>query len=280
MLQLSTVTKLSCGMFPLLRPTPAFDVLAFPHRHLIKFLPRSSVGVVRCMSTATDQEESNTRIVKTIDTKSHKMDWDDRIGIQSAWTNVEKGWKVQVDWQKTPFGAGLFAAQDIAAGTRIREGKNGINMLQFQSIKDIESFCKDDGDSESPGNESKLNYVKDYIWGFNPNADDRGYNIFVDNATKKLSAEHEVERVFAMWIPGNGLNHNSIPNTVYRPAKIGGTEMGIDLIALCDIQQGEELVDDYRRHGSAPLWLLEFSSKYNVALNFAECNDFVEQTDP
>jgi hypothetical protein len=27
------------------------------------------------------------------------------------------------------------------------------------------------------------------------------------------------------------------------------------------------------------LWLLEFSSKYNVALNFAECNDFVEETD-
>ena len=62
---------------------------------------------------------------------------------------------------------------------------------------------------------------------------------------------------------------------MYRPARDGGTDVGINLVALTNIEAGEELYDDYRRHGSAPKWLLEFAKEYNVTLNFAECNDFV-----
>lgn len=226
--------------------------------------------------SATDEDP---RLVKTIDTNAHSVDWDDRIGMQSAWTNMEKGWKVEVDWRETPFGAGLFAAQDIPSGTLLREGNNGINLIQFHSIEDIETFCKGDGDSGTAAYHSKLSYVKDYMWGFNPNADGEGYDIVDDKTAGKLSAEHEAERFFGMWVPGNGLNHSPSPNTVYRPAINGGTDVGIDLVALRDIREGEELFDDYRRHGSAPAWLLKFASKNNVSLNFAECNDFVDEKD-
>eukprot|EP00980_Cylindrotheca_fusiformis_P022878 scaffold9857_cov127-Cylindrotheca_fusiformis.AAC.24 len=218
-------------------------------------------------------------LAKTIDEKAQRVDWDDRIGLQSAWTNLEKGWKVRVQWQQTPFGAGLFAAEDIPAGTLLREGKTGINLVQFHSIEDIESFCKGDEDVSSAEYHSRLTYVKDYLWGFNPNADEKGYDILVDETNKTISAEHEAERFFGMWVPGNGLNHSPTPNAVYRPAEIGGTNVGIDLFSLCDIRKGEELFDDYRRHGSAPSWLLEFASKYNVTLNFAECNNFVRQNE-
>eukprot|EP00961_Rhodomonas_salina_P156511 2107588-Rhodomonas_salina.7 len=48
------------------------------------------------------------------------LEWDDRIGLQEKWANAEKGWKVLVEWKQTPYGAGVFAAQDIAAGTVLR----------------------------------------------------------------------------------------------------------------------------------------------------------------
>ena len=45
-------------------------------------------------------------------------------------------------------------------------------------------------------------------------------------------------------VPGNGLNHNFTPNTVYRPAVNGGTDVGIDLVAISNIKAGDELYDD------------------------------------
>jgi hypothetical protein len=77
-----------------------------------------------------------------------------------------------------------------------------------------------------------------------------------------------------MWIPGNGLNHNLIPNTVYR-----SSPQGIDLVAIRDLRKDEELVDDYRRHGSPPTWLLDFAKKYQVKLNFAGYNSFVNPSE-
>ena len=76
-----------------------------------------------------------------------------------------------------------------------------------------------------------------------------------------------------------GMPIGTNPNTVYRAATKenggkGGTKVGINLVAISDIKAGDELFDDYRRHGSAPHWLLDFAKKYDVTLNFAECNDF------
>eukprot|EP00566_Odontella_aurita_P001106 CAMPEP_0113525292 /NCGR_PEP_ID=MMETSP0015_2-20120614/74_1 /TAXON_ID=2838 /ORGANISM="Odontella" /LENGTH=237 /DNA_ID=CAMNT_0000423429 /DNA_START=292 /DNA_END=1005 /DNA_ORIENTATION=+ /assembly_acc=CAM_ASM_000160 len=231
------------------------------------------------MSARNDEVNSHGTIVNTVNwnvdasnSGNNKVDWNDRIGLQRTWSNNEKGWKVQVEWRQTPYGAGVFALQDIAAGTLMRQGVNGINLIQFLSVDGIETFCKD-GTANSAEYDAKLNYVADYMWGFNPNANERGYDI-LEAGNRKLSPQHEVARFFGMWVPGNGLNHNLDPNTVYCPAK-GGTGVGIDLVALSDIVEGEELFDDYRRHGSSPVWLLDFGSRYNVTLNFAECNDFV-----
>lgn len=46
-----------------------------------------------------------------------------------------------------------------------------------------------------------------------------------------------------MRIPGNGLNHNESPNTVYREHSEQGTNAGVSLVALTDITKGDELYD-------------------------------------
>jgi len=205
------------------------------------------------------------------------VNWDDRLALQATWTAQEKGWQTSVDWRDTPFGVGLFANEPIAAGTVLRVGRNGRNLKQFTSTQDIEDFCSA-GCDNGGGNhtttstseyQSRLNYVKDYLWGYSPVADERGYEI--PGQESSFSSE---DRFFGMWVPGNGLNHREDPNTVYRTLP-GGTAEGIVLVALTDIAQDEELFDDYRRHGSAPGWLKTFAKDKAVTLNFAECNDFV-----
>lgn len=197
----------------------------------------------------------HSSMVNTLETN---LDWKDRIGLQDRFTLEEKGWKVNVDWRSTPYGAGLFSKQDIKAGTLLRRGILGINLKEFASTEAIYEFCNS-GDSSEFG--ARLEYVKDYLWGFSKQTDERGY---------ALSEEGEEDRFFGMWIPGNGLNHNEVPNTVYR-----ATPEGIDLVALVDIAADDELFDDYRRHGTSSQWLKEFAIQHNVTLNFADCNEFV-----
>ena len=204
------------------------------------------------------QEEQRT-LVNTI--HSDTVDWNDRIGLQSQWKNAEKGWEVDVDWRETEFGVGLFAVEDIAKDTVLRVGLVGVNLMEFQSVDDIESFCQTP--SREDNFDARLSYVKDYLWGFNKHTDRFGYSL------PQTQGDDE-DRFFGMWIPGNGLNHNLKPNTVYR-----ATDKGINLVALRDIAKDEELYDDYRRHGKAPEWLRNFAKNKGVTLNFAECNDFV-----
>ena len=197
------------------------------------------------------------------------VDWSNRLSLQAKWSNEQKGWQVGVEWKKTPYGVGLFATEDIAKGTILRIGKIGFNLVQFQSTDDIESFCKNGTGEEEY--KARLHYVSDYLWGFSyKNTDERGYTLQPLEDNESLN-----DRFFGMWIPGNGLNHSPIPNTVYQTRQ-GGTAEGIALVALCDINSGQELFDDYRRHGRAPHWLLEFSKAKQVSLNFVDCNNFVQ----
>lgn len=203
------------------------------------------------------------------------LDWNDRIGLQQRWDNNQKGWQVAVEWRPTPYGAGLFALQDIAAKTVLRRGVLGKNLLQFKSIEEIQDFCQNakvntdtETDTDTDERSARLHYVKDYLWGFYRQADERGY------PSKCSNSNDNDNRFFGMWIPGNGLNHNMQPNTVYRE-----TTHGIDLVALVNVQAGQELYDDYRRHGTAPPWLQAFAKQYAVTLNFADCNDFVDKDD-
>ena len=204
---------------------------------------------------------SSSNLDDLANTLATKLDWTDRIGLQDRFSLTEKGWLVDVDWRSTPHGAGLFTIQDIPAGTLMRKGILGVNLKEFESIQDIEDFCNlGDNDEYTP----RIEYVKDYLWGFSKNADEKGY---VTNPSQSSSVD---DRFFGMWIPGNGLNHNEVPNTVYV-----ATEEGIDLVALVDIRADDELFDDYRRHGSSSPWLKEFANLHNVTLNFADCNEFV-----
>jgi hypothetical protein len=260
---------------------------------------RMMANTIRMTTTNDNDDDKGIGSIVDVDLDLD-LDWDDRIGLQAKWTNEAKGWKVAVEWRQTEspvFGTGLFAAQDIRADTVLRVGTNGRNLLPFRCIADIEAFCSN-GDDDNNGNDndnvdkaealyrSRLLYVKDYLWGFNPNADERGYDNDNDNDAETLKSQMEPNRFFGMWVPGNGLNHNCEPNTVYRhrpAAAQDGTDtdvginsnININLVALRDLEQGEELFDDYRRHGKAPQWLLEFAKEYNVTLNFANCNDFV-----
>ena len=233
------------------------------------------------------QTTTTTKTTDSSEEEVNNIDWDDRIGVQNKWTNKEKGWMVSVEWKPTPFGTGLFAAQNIESGALLRVGSNGRNILELRSAYDIESFCSvtiyDDEKNKIPDvnseifddrNEyrSRLNYVKDYLWGFNPALEDeQGYY-------NSNQANHLDSKLFVgMWVPGCGLNHSPEPNTVYRANQVGGTDVGINLIR--NIRKREELFDDYRRYGTAPQWLSIFSEKKGVTLNFADCNDFVINND-
>ena len=193
------------------------------------------------------------------------IDWDDRIKLQNQYALQEKGWQVDVEWKQTPYGIGLFASQPIRKGQILRKGVLGNNLQQFQTLHEIETFVTSKASTDED-KDACLRYIKDYLWGFYYlNTDPRGY---------PFDPEKD-DRFFGMWIPGNGLNHNDEPNTVYQK-----TTDGINLVALENIQIGEEMFDDYKRHGQyPPSWLLDFASKYPNqvdTLNFANCNEFVK----
>ncbi len=202
------------------------------------------------------------RSVESVDS----VDWNDRIGLQGAWSNVEKGWQVDVEWKDTPYGAGLFAKEDIRSGTVLRVGRNGRNLLQFEDAAAIRAFCEQ---GTGAAVQALVSYVSDYFYGFDPNND--GSSI---SSSSGSSGEGAAPIWYGIWVPGNGLNHGTTPNTVYRTAA-EGLAQGIDLVAMTDITSGDELLDDYRRHGQPPAFALEFADQFDITMNFAGCNDFV-----
>jgi hypothetical protein len=283
-------------------------------------------------STAVSQA---TAAQQSLITKSDVVDWDDRIGLQSLFAGQKHlvGWEVEVEWRETKHGIGLFATEPIAPNTILRRGIINRNLYRFCSVRDVESFCQgeryhskhlcdkvdvqftsqqmlryepESGQEAIDTSKSvplslnvsvgadfrkRIRYVKDYLWGLYLATDDKGY------PTGSVNEDDNCERFFGMWIPGNGLNHDPHPNTVYRWYETAfdansdtfsasenstaagdsslNTVSGVNLLSLTEIAAGQELFDDYRRHGPAPLWLLEFAKKYKVTLNFANCNDFV-----
>ena len=210
-----------------------------------------------------------------------KVIWSDRMALQHTMTCPEKGWQVSVEWKTSPagYGIGVFAQQFISARTILRIGRRYDNLIPLNSIQDIESFCHAGGPTQYT---ARLQYVQDYLWGYYPSSmtDENGYPCSSSNDNEN---KNEDERFFGMWIPGNGLNHNNIPNTVYRndaddfvPTTPNGQQSVLYLVALSDIEKGDELYDDYRRHGTTPpLWLKNYATEKNITLNFADCNDFV-----
>eukprot|EP00462_Mataza_sp_D1_P023531 CAMPEP_0175143718 /NCGR_PEP_ID=MMETSP0087-20121206/13642_1 /TAXON_ID=136419 /ORGANISM="Unknown Unknown, Strain D1" /LENGTH=206 /DNA_ID=CAMNT_0016427927 /DNA_START=56 /DNA_END=676 /DNA_ORIENTATION=+ len=202
-------------------------------------------------------------------------DWDNRVTLQAKWTAPEKGWKIGVEWKETQWGTGVFATEDVTKGSILRTGKTGINLLQFGSLEDVLSFVTENHDNDLGESLSmpRVNYVSDYLYAFDPNAElsDKGTEHYNYRA---LHAPDQLSRFFGIWVPGNGLNHSPQPNVVYLTAP-GGTDKGINLHALKNIRAGEELFDNYNRFGAPPPWAEQFSKKFGVTLNFAGYNNFV-----
>ena len=250
-------------------------------RRLAAAPPRIStpVCVLKLATSSYHQNHHHHRYDDIVNTIDADLDWNDRIAIQNKWNNKAKGWQVRVEWQDTgAYGVGLFAAQDIVKDTILRVGLLGVNLYQFKTVQDIETFCqKATTDDEQY---ARLMYVKDYLWGLCLHTDERGYELTTEldddrepnSTTIPRSSEQGDNRFYGMLIPGNSLNHNLEPNIIYRWM---GNNNGIHLVALQDIAKGEELFDDYRRFGKAPDWLLTFARDKQIPLNFVGCNDFV-----
>jgi hypothetical protein len=210
------------------------------------------------------------------------IDWDDRQELQNKWTLAEKGWEVAVEWKITSeHGVGVFAQEKIAPGTILRRGRLGYNLVQFHNVADIEAFVATtttggpragDNDNDSAMEAKKWRYVADYLWGFHYRTNDDGHP-FDENSSLMF---------IGMWIPGNGLNHHKKPNTIYQVPAVGDDDDDenskddtLHLVAVREIFQGEQLYDDYRRHGKAPMWLQPLIRHRQLQLNFKDCNNFV-----
>jgi hypothetical protein len=222
------------------------------------------------------EKESRLDIVSVLD-DNVTLDWNDRIGIQNSYTLKQKGWKRNVEWKETPYGAGLFANKYIPKGAILRVGILDVNLKQFTSVEDIDAFChQKTSDEEVNDNDddvhARRNYVKDYLYGFYYDTDENGYYLDFGKPESSVDDDESEQnrRLIGMWGPGNGLNHNEHPNAMYV-----ATDVGINLIAMKDIETGTEIVDDYRRFGRSPKWLKPFAEEHNVTLVFEGSNDFV-----
>ena len=242
--------------------------------------------------------------------QQQQIPWQDRQALQQLWTNQEKGWKVDVEWKSTPklLGAGtnntsigVYATRDIPKNQVLRTGIVGVNLLPLMDVQSVETFCGPDASNTTTEFPQRVHYLKDYLWGcYLGEVDDCGYPLVLThtNTTTNTNTNDNDLYYYAMWIPGNGLNHHAhLVNTVYRPVWTTTTKAsrkdededededpttqhnkslyGIDLVSISDIHAGDELFDDYRRHGPAPEWLRDWALRYNVSLNFQGCNDFV-----
>jgi len=202
-------------------------------------------------ASASSEEELTNVIAQLTASNKCAAFWNDRIALQNRFSNREKGWQVEVEWKSSAFGVGLFACENVCAGTLLRVGKIGSNLMEFTCIEDVEQFLTPSSDQEEY--KAKLNYFSDYTYGLSRRKNDSN------------------DRFIGMWVPGFGLNHHTSPNVVQRTDDLGC----IHLYALMDIKKGEEMFEDYRLFGSAPEWLRDFASNHNIRLTFQNCNDYV-----
>ena len=153
-------------------------------------------------------------------TNTININWNDRKQLQNLWNNIEKGWMnvPQVIWKESKYGGiGLFSSQKdiIPKGTILRYGIIGKNLVQFHNIHDIEQFLQQATNNNSQGQDkdsssddgdtynSRLMYVKDYLWGLNLYTDERGYSKEEtktdDDGANEDSDDDVRDRFFGMW---------------------------------------------------------------------------------
>uniref|UniRef100_A0A7S3L5E7 SET domain-containing protein n=1 Tax=Amphora coffeiformis TaxID=265554 RepID=A0A7S3L5E7_9STRA len=194
-------------------------------------------------------------------------DWDDRRALQNRWTLAEKGWLIAVEWKETAsYGLGAFAAQDIVAGTPLRHGRVGRNLVPIRNAADLRNFL---GDAENKDvYQARVRYLSDYLFGS---------QLYDGQGRRIPGTEGNDDRLHCVLIPGFGTNHSATPNIGLVPAAEGGLETGVTMIAYRDIAKGEELCNDYGLCGDAPAFVLEFAEAQAIPMSFVfrGCNDYV-----
>jgi len=185
-----------------------------------------------------------------------EISWANRLELQNQWTNSEKGWQVAVEWNQGPYGVGLFAEETISEGTLMRQGVIGRNLVRFQGETCLYQFL---GCWNDPRYPERLDYVADYLYGVDLRNDGK-----------------EDQWFYGIWLPGHGINHDYDSNIVFHAVwDIDDTLIGLNLHASQDIQEGQEILENYHAFGRAPPWLLEFKDRAKIDLNFVDCNSFV-----
>jgi hypothetical protein len=190
------------------------------------------------------------------DIASLKLNLDDRLTLQSCWTDIEKGWLVAVERRRTQdAGLALFAKENILKGQVLRQTIIGKNLVRFRNKEDICTFLKT-FPSEMQGSVCK--YIADYTFG--------------------LNGLEGGEYFYGLFFPGNGPNHSKERNSglqyVYSS---DGQVVGLNYVALDNIDAGQEIWDDYSLFGEAPSWLMEWHAEHcqQLKLTFPGTNDYV-----
>ena len=156
------------------------------------------------------------------------QEWEDSGEMQESLTLQEKGWCVQVKWDKqfvgdVCIGVGLYADQDIAAGTILRQNKLGYNLIIFNETTNLPNLK----------HKRTAEYLQKYA---------HRCPCLVDAGSMAM----------ALLLPGDSLNHSEEPNTRTRCHKDGS-----HLIATRDIKKGEPMSISYRAYGPAPEWFTD-----------------------
>lgn len=176
-----------------------------------------------------------------------------RLSLQCRYTEKEKGWLKQVERKIVgDIGLGLFAAEHIKRGDRLRTGILGKNLWRFHNEECVKSFLKMFG-----SNSGAASYVREYSFGLQVGENDFFYGLF---------------------FPGNGINHNNCKesrNIRLQSVYSADREelLRIDVVAIKDIEKGAQIFDDYSTFGPAPSFLTTWSE--GVELTFPGCNGFV-----
>ena len=140
-------------------------------------------------------------------------------------------------------GIGVFADENIKAGTVMREGRFGVNMVIFNR------------NTNYPNTKSNqtLEHLKNWAFVCPCHVEGGGDDMMV-------------------YIPGSGINHRVNGNT----RQVCRCD-GVDQVSVRDIPKGEPLGIDYNSFGCAPKWHLDALKETfgTEGCLFRGLNDFV-----
>ena len=144
------------------------------------------------------------------------------------------GFRIAYEVKESTHGLGLFAKQFIAKGSLIWKYERGVNVRTYSSEGEVHARLK-----ELSWDERKFFVSHIYIY-------DGCVNEILDD--------------------GNMWNHSESPNTGQNIEDLESS------YAIRDIEEGEELLDDYGTY-DYPAWFISLADKYEVPLDYIERKD-------